>query len=92
MAELDFDLACCYIEGMRTRRSPRNQERLFRELFKGEDKAAVATAPERCWDCANYPKGGRSRGHCTLKGDMVQGIATDRPCFRARSKASEENR
>jgi hypothetical protein len=39
----------------------------------------------RCFDCVNYPPpGGRSRGECTLRGEMVNGRAENRPCWRER--------
>jgi len=75
---------------MRTRRSPRNQERLWSAL--GGPPAPQPPPPSssrRCWNCANYPKGGRSRGHCTLLGVMVQGAASDRECFRGRAAGVE---
>lgn len=75
---------------MRTRRSPRNQERLFRGL--GRDlAAAVATEPpvaqatvNRCFTCASYPREGRSRGECALSGAVVNGRSENRPCYLAR--------
>lgn len=62
---------------MRTRRSPRNQERLFRALFEPEKEPVARTY---CFDCASYPAGGRSRGRCTLIGTMVNGLG-QRHCF-----------
>lgn len=35
----------------------------------------------RCWDCRSYPRGGRSRGHCVLLGQMVRGATENRSCF-----------
>lgn len=71
---------------MRTRRSPRNQEILWRALSRqGAAPPAEPLTPRRaCWDCVNYPKGGRSRGHCTLLGLMVSGEAENKECFRPR--------
>lgn len=76
---------------MRTRRSARNQDILWRALAaelagKSEPTPPVVVVP-RCWDCLNYPQGPRQRhhGHCTLKGDMVLGWVENRPCFRPRS-------
>lgn len=68
---------------MRTRRSPRNQERLWR-ILTPPVPPVVATSSVRCWDCLDYPPGGRGRGHCTLGGMMVNGRTENRPCFRAR--------
>jgi len=69
---------------VRTRRSPRNQDRLWRAL--GREGAAPPVVPveptPRCWDCASYPKGGRGRGKCSLVGEVVNGRTADRPCFR----------
>lgn len=65
---------------MRTRRSWRNQDRLWRELGGPKPEVKVVEVIPRCWDCANYPKGGRSRGACTLIGEMVRG-ASQKPCF-----------
>lgn len=41
---------------MRTRRSPANQDRLFRELFKSRPPAPAPVKTYTCWDCRNYPK------------------------------------
>ncbi len=70
---------------MRTRRSPRNQDILFKALFPRPEAPTPAPRTPRCFDCLNYPRGGRSRGHCTLKGEMVYGISADRPCFLGRT-------
>ena len=71
---------------MRTRRSPRNQDRLWKAL--GGPVATVVQVPQTpcCFDCVCYPKGGRSRGECTLIGEMVNGRSLDRPCFRRREE------
>lgn len=71
---------------MRSRRSPRNQERLWRALTPPAPKIPAVASTPRCWDCANYPKGGRARGSCTLRGEMVQGQSENRPCFRERGR------
>ena len=70
---------------MRTRTSPRNQERLFRELFQ---PPSIQPLPPsiRCWDCVSYPAGGRARGECILAGVIVCGITAGRECFRPRRK------
>lgn len=48
------------------------------------DAPPVAVEASRCWDCAEYPAGGRSRGECLLSGSMVLGRTTGRLCFQAR--------
>lgn len=73
---------------MRTRKSPRNQEILWRELAKQGAPTTplpVLNSPNRCWDCVSYPKGGRARGECVLIGQMVNGRSENRPCFKGRS-------
>lgn len=55
-------------------------------------KAAAVTLPpteadeDHCWDCVDYPTGGRSRGECLLRGSMVLGRTAGRPCFQERRK------
>jgi hypothetical protein len=68
---------------MRTRRSWRNQERLFKALTPPVDKSTVPELPEveRCWDCVCYPKGGRARGMCSFKVEFVEGITANKACF-----------
>ena len=70
---------------MRTRHSPRNQEILFKALFKPEPVAVEPIAPSHCWDCLHYPKGGRSRGRCALLDKMVEGMR-QKECFVLRDK------
>lgn len=70
---------------MRTRRSPRNQEILFRALFMPPEESPIqGPRCPRCWDCLEYPKGGRSRGECLAHGEVVNGITTRPGCFRPR--------
>jgi hypothetical protein len=69
---------------MRTRRSPRNQEILFKALFPKPEPPTPLPPSIRCWDCEYYPKGGRVRGHCRLRCAEVAGIGQDRPCWTAR--------
>lgn len=72
---------------MRTRRSPRNQDILWRELGRQgvvPEKPVAIQASPRCWDCANYPAGGRVRGHCGVTGLVVAGRTPDKWCFVAR--------
>lgn len=77
---------------MRTRRSPRNQEILFRQLFApARTSPGTAAAPSvehvpRCWDCRHYPKGGRNRGKCALRGEHVNGRSERQACFAARPR------
>lgn len=75
---------------MRTRRSPRNQDRLFKALFKppAEPKPEPVVTP-CCGNCVSYHDNGRSRGECTSFGMIVR-CFTVRPCFRPRAK-SESN-
>jgi hypothetical protein len=70
---------------MRTRRSPRNQMILWRALGGLPTPIVPLPAAPACWDCANYPTGGRNRGDCTLIGEMVRGGSV-RACFTARRK------
>lgn len=75
---------------MRTRRSPRNQDRLFRELFKPEpQKAKPVEQVNRCWDCHHYPKGGRMDATCKLKGKRVAGRSV-MDCFKKRPPSFRE--
>ena len=64
---------------MRTRRSPRNQDRLFRELFTPPSRPPSQPGPV-CFNCVNYPRTGRARGACSLHGFMVRG-QDQRACF-----------
>ena len=69
---------------MRTRRSWRNQERLWRILGQPAVTRAVpkpAPPSRRCFDCRHYPQVGRSRGHCALLGAIVNGVSRDRACW-----------
>ena len=65
---------------MRTRTSPRNQERLWRALCGPLPTTPEARVEPRCFTCRNYPRHGRSRGHCTLHGEIVSGM-TKRVCW-----------
>jgi hypothetical protein len=75
---------------MNTRRSPRNQERLWCALTPPAAPVVSVPAPRRCFDCVNYPRGGRSRGHCTLRGVMVAGRTVEPPCWQGRAAAEDE--
>jgi hypothetical protein len=78
---------------MRTRRSPRNQERLWKGLGRDLASASV-TEPvakvqmaTRCFTCISYPHAGRGRGECTLSGSIVNGRTENRPCHQERRRA-----
>jgi hypothetical protein len=71
---------------MRTRRSWKNQDRLWKALG-GQLPIIQPVAPTpRCFDCASYPPAGRSTGHCALHGVMVRGNTENRPCFMPRAR------
>jgi hypothetical protein len=78
---------------MRTRRSPRNQDRLWKGL--GRDLASASMAEpvtpqpivKRCFTCWSYPPEGRSRGECLLSGTIVNGRSENRPCHAERPEA-----
>ncbi len=69
---------------MRTRRSPKNQDRLFWDLSGKYPVITPTSTVSRCWDCWSYPPGGRGRGECVLIGQMVNGRNEGRKCFRKR--------
>jgi hypothetical protein len=68
---------------MKTRRSWRNQDKLYKDLAKqGYTPAKPVPVPlARCFDCRSYPKQGRARGKCALKGETVNGGTAEMPCF-----------
>lgn len=70
---------------MRTRRSPRNQDILFRALFQPASVPVPPVVQTRCFDCESYPPRGRSWGHCALHGKTVLGLG-EHQCFRARRR------
>ncbi|HKZ01434.1 MAG TPA: hypothetical protein VJ180_04300 [Pyrinomonadaceae bacterium] len=70
---------------MRTRRSVRNQNILFRALFEPQHETVAIVETKCCFNCANYPEHERNRGECTLHGVVVRGATVDRECFRSRS-------
>lgn len=70
---------------MRTRRSPKNQERLWRALGGPPEPEPEPVIQATCYGCEAYPPGGRGRGHCAMTGTMVRGSNVGRPCFDARS-------
>lgn len=67
-------------EAMRTRRSPRNQDRLFKILFKVTNAPIERAVIRCCFNCVNYPTHGRSRGYCPVINDSISGIM-EKPCF-----------
>lgn len=69
---------------MRTRRSPRNQDRLFKELFKPERKPFAPIVSPVCFNCVSYPSK-RMYAVCrgSRKGQRVSGLA-QHPCFGAK--------
>jgi hypothetical protein len=70
---------------MRTRRSPRNQEILFRSLFKSPEKIKAGIPVQiMCVYCLNFPNNGRMSGECTLIGERVSGWNKNRECFMER--------
>lgn len=69
---------------MRTRRSPRNQDRLFKVLFKPPTFSVEPVVTPCCANCINYPDTGRSRGFCTVAGAKVMAISVW-PCYAAKS-------
>lgn len=60
---------------VRTRRSPRNQEILWRALG-----GPTTNAGPRCADCVNFGPVGYARGTCTLLGEPVD-HTSQRACF-----------
>ena len=73
---------------MKTRTSPRNQERLFRYLFCTDPKPQPTPEQEQthcCSNCASYPRGGRMYAICRgyRKGERVAGSTID-SCFAPR--------
>jgi hypothetical protein len=66
---------------MRTRRSVRNQNVLFKALFKPPTISQKETMRTACFNCISYPAHGRNRGECILIGKVVNGNNLDRLCF-----------
>lgn len=71
---------------MRTRRSARNQTRLWRALGGPAEPARPPIVTMCCWNCRNYPAGGRMRGACAVTGKTVLGESV-RGCWRERERA-----
>lgn len=71
---------------MRTRRSPKNQDRLFRELFAPKPtprpvKAELAI----CGNCIHFPVNRRHDGTCGHRGVLVA-ATTRKDCFQSRAE------
>ncbi len=70
---------------MRTRRSWRNQDRLWR-AYCGEPKPPTqGPRKPRCFTCVNYPKGGRSGCKCKLTGTRMNGAECKPECYKPTS-------
>lgn len=69
---------CNRDDAMRTRRSWRNQERLFRALFKPADvpRPEPAKLLPACFHCAHYTVPARSRSTCRVKNRVVGGFSS----------------
>ncbi len=65
---------------MRTRRSPRNQDRLYRMLTVPEE-TPTSIVTQCCFNCVSYGGSKRNRAICTLTGTKVYGNTMDRECF-----------
>lgn len=78
---------------MRTRRSPRNQQILWRALTPPAPPAPEPPPKvQRCFECAHYPKGGRSHGRCALLNRTANGLTPDLACFVGRPAKMKETR
>lgn len=69
---------------MRTRRSPRNQEILWRLLTPPATAPPKIQAPPRCGSCRYYSAPGRSRSLCKISRTKVDARQEDEPCFEKR--------
>lgn len=65
---------------MRTRRSPRNQQRLWKALTP---PPGDSSHNHTCGDCVCFPKGW-ARGQCTLREMDVYARTEDMKCFQHR--------
>jgi hypothetical protein len=69
---------------MRTRRSPRNQDALFKALFKPKEEPRSEQPPRsQCRDCRQYPAQKRDTYNCPVKG-MKVGLWDTHECFVAK--------
>lgn len=75
---------------MNTRRSWKNQERLFKALFKSTAAASVRPVVQCCFNCLHYPQGGRNRATCRLSGETISGVTQDKACFQ--SQGNKDNK
>lgn len=66
---------------MKTRRSYRNQDRLFKELFQPKEAPVLTVRSRRCFDCVSYPTHRRNRGYCPTANKVVSGLGENLPCF-----------
>jgi hypothetical protein len=66
---------------MKTRRSPKNQDRLFRQLSGPKTTPPILVETECCFNCVSYGKSGRMREPCSLVGWTVYGATKGRGCF-----------
>jgi hypothetical protein len=69
---------------MRTRRSVRNQNILFKALFEPKKDAVAPAVTVYCFNCVSYPRHGRRRGECALGGMIINGSTRNRSCFQSR--------
>jgi len=63
---------------MRTRRSPRNQEILFKALFchpEEHPKPHPSDIKKMCFNCKHFANNGRARAKCKLSGVIVVGYS-----------------
>lgn len=71
---------------MNTRRSWKNQNRLFKELFKPEQPVCVPVVSPVCFNCVEYP-GKRMHAVCRRSGRRVSGSG-QHPCFTANKETT----
>lgn len=69
---------------MRTRRSPRNQEILWRALTPPAPEIAAPAQSHRCGRCRYYSAPGRSRSRCKVSMTIVDARRENEPCFEVR--------
>lgn len=76
---------------MRTRLSPKNQDRLFGALFRPDRNVSATAIAPICFNCASYPSK-RMHAVCRgyLKGQRVSGLARN-ACFLGRKHSVQEN-
>ena len=75
---------------MRTRTSPRNQERLWKTLGGKAEKPEPAPPSACCFNCAFYgSRNGRDRAKCAKTGAVVYGITKGEPCYTGEDKVKK---